>query len=60
MLNDAELAMLAKVGFMVASAISILNGVYCIRRADYTASMVPISLGIVYFCIGFVQILDSD
>jgi hypothetical protein len=60
MLNDTELAMLAKVGFMVASAISILNGLYFIRRADYTASMVPISIGIAYFCIGLVQILNSD
>jgi uncharacterized membrane protein HdeD (DUF308 family) len=60
MLNDKELAMLAKVGFMVASAISILNGLYCISRADYTASIVPISLGIVFFCVGLVQILNSD
>lgn len=60
MLNDTELTMLAKVGFMAASAISILNGVYCIRRADYIASMVPISLGMVFFCVGLVQILNSD
>jgi hypothetical protein len=60
MLNETELKMLAKVAFMAASAISILNGVYHITREEYSASMVPISLGIAYFCIGLVQILNID
>jgi hypothetical protein len=50
MLNDTELNMLATVEFMVAGAISILNGAY-VKQADYSASM-QIGIGITFICVG--------
>lgn len=50
MLNETELKMFAKVGFMVAGVIFILTGVY--YPAD---SSMQISIGIAFFCIGLAQ-----
>lgn len=53
MLNET---MLAKVLFMVAAAIFILNGVYYnFKQADYWESSMQICIGIAFFCIGLAQ-----
>lgn len=55
MLNETELKMLTKIGFMVAGAIFILTGVYYLKPADYSTSSMQICLGIAFFCVGLAQ-----
>ena len=57
MLNETELEMFAKVGFIVAGAMFILTGLSFKRDpSDWPSLGFDISVGITFICIGLAQL----
>ena len=57
MLNETELKMFSTVGFMLAGAISILNGAY-LNHIKQEGCSTQITIGIMFICIGFAVMAD--